>query len=90
MSTCSPVVYNGRAYMGVSGAGQFSAYSGHNITVVDIASRSIAYSVPTQGYPQTSGLLTTAYSDYTYVYFFDNMTPGKLRVLRDKPGCKCQ
>ena len=86
MSTCSPVVYNGRAYMGVSGAGQFSAYSGHNITVVDIASRSIAYSVPTQGYPQTSGLLTTAYSDYTYVYFFDNMTPGKLRVLRDKPG----
>jgi len=86
MSTCSPVVYNGRAYIGVSGAGQFSAYSGHNITVVDLASRNIAYSVPTQGYPQTSGLLTTAYGDYTYVYFFDNMTPGKLRVLRDKPG----
>ena len=89
MSTCSPVVYNGRAYVGVSGAGQFTAYSGHNITVVDIPSRSIAYSVPTQGYPQTSGLLTTAYeaeSGYVYVYFFDNYTPGKLRVLRDKPG----
>ena len=89
MSTCSPVVYNGRAYVGVSGAGQFTAYSGHNITVVDLASRSIAYSVPTQGYPQTSGLLTTAYeaeSGYVYVYFFDNYTPGKLRVLRDKPG----
>lgn len=89
MSTCSPVVYNGRAYVGVSGAGQFTAYSGHNITVVDIPSRSVAYSVPTQGYPQTSGLLTTAYeaeSGYVYVYFFDNYTPGKLRVLRDKPG----
>lgn len=86
MSTCSPVVYNGRAYVGVSGAGQFSAYSGHNITVIDLASRSIAYSVPTQGYPQTSGLLTTYYDDGVYVYFFDNMTPGKLRVLRDKPG----
>ena len=89
MSTCSPVVYNGRAYVGVSGSSQFGAYSGHNITVVDMGARAIAYSVQTQGYPQTSGLLTTAYeseSGYVYVYFFDNMTPGKLRVLRDRPG----
>ena len=46
--------------------------------------------MPTQGYPQTSGLLTTAYeksgNGYVYVYFFDNYTPGKLRVLRDKAG----
>lgn len=88
MSTCTPVVYNGRAYLGVSGVGQFTAWSGHNITVVDLASWSIAYSVPTQGYPQTSGLLTTAYDStgYVYVYFFDNYTPGTLRVLRDHPG----
>ena len=89
MSTCSPSVYNGRAYVGVSGAGQFSPYSGHNITVIDLKSRSIAYQVQTHGYPQTSGLLTTAYeagSGYVYVYFFDNMTPGTLRVLRDKAG----
>lgn len=49
----------------------------------------MAYSVPTQGYPQTSGLLTTAYeadTEYVYVYFLDNYTPGKLRVLRDKAG----
>ena len=91
MSTSSPVVYNHRAYVGVSGAGQFAAYSGHNITVIDLSARSIAYSISTQGYPQTSGMLTTAYektSGYVYVYFFDNMTPGKLRVLRDKPGQK--
>lgn len=88
MSTSTPVVYNGRAYIGVSGTGQFSAYSGHNITVIDLASWSIAYTVPTQGYPQTSGLLTTAYEStgYVYVYFFDNYTPGTLRVLRDKAG----
>lgn len=89
MSTCSPSIYNGRAYVGVSGAGQFAAYSGHNISVIDLEQKSIAYKVDTQGYPQTSGLLTTAYeksSGYVYVYFFDNMTPGKLRVLRDKPG----
>lgn len=89
MSTSSPVVYNGRAYVGVSGSAQFGAYSGHNITVIDLNKKSIAYRAETQGYPQTSGLLTTAYeeeSGYVYIYFFDNMTPGKLRVLRDKAG----
>lgn len=89
MSTSTPVVYNGRAYIGVSGTGQFTQYSGHNITVIDLENWKIAYSVPTQGYPQTSGLLTTAYEQengYVYVYFFDNYTPGTLRVLRDKPG----
>lgn len=89
MTTCSPSIYKGRAYVGVSGAGQFSPYSGHNISVIDLSRKKVAYTVPTQGYPQTSGLLTTAYEDkngYAYVYFFDNMTPGKLRVLRDKPG----
>ena len=89
MSTSTPVIANGRAYIGVSGISQFSAYSGHNITVVDLSTFSIAYSVPTMGYPQTSGLLTTAYQNgdgYNYVYFLDNYTPGKLRVIRDKPG----
>ena len=89
MSTSTPVIANGRAYIGVSGDSQFKAYSGHNITVVDLSTFSIAYSVPTMGYPQTSGLLTTAYQNgdgYNYVYFFDNFTPGKLRVIRDKPG----
>ena len=84
MSTSTPVVYNGRAYIGVSGTGQFTPYSGHNITVIGLGdTMSIAYSVPTQGYPQTSGLLTTAYDSHVYVYFFDNYTPGTLRVLRD-------
>lgn len=91
MSTSTPVVYNGRAYIGVSGTGQFTQYSGHNITVIDLENWKIAYKVPTQGYPQTSGLLTTAYEQdqdngYVYVYFFDNYTPGTLRVLRDKKG----
>lgn len=89
MSTSTPTVYNGRAYVGVSGVGQFTAYSGHNITVIDLSAWHIAYTVRTQGYPQTSALLTTAYEEetgYVCVYFFDNYTPGKLRMLRDKPG----
>ena len=90
MSTSTPVVYNGRAYVGVSGSSQFKMYTGHNITVIDLDGKmSIAYRVQTQGYPQTSGLLTTGYekeNGYVYVYFFDNYTPGKLRVLRDQAG----
>ena len=89
MSTSTPTIYNGRAYVGVSGVGQFSPYSGHNITVIDLAGLSIAYTVRTQGYPQSSGLLTTAYEEEegaVYVYFFDNYLPGKLRILRDRPG----
>lgn len=89
MSTCTPTIYNGRAYIGISGTAQFGAYSGHNLTVIDIPNWEIAYTVRTHGYPQTSGVLTTAYKEETgcvYVYFFDNFTPGKLRVLEDRPG----
>lgn len=88
MSTSTPVIANGRAYIGVSGKGQFTEYSGHSITVIDLSGLSIAYTAQTQGYPQTSGLLTTGYDNYNYVYFLDNYTPGKLRVLRDKAGQK--
>lgn len=85
MSTSTPTIYNGRAYVGVSGTAQFSPYSGHNITVIDLDRWTIAYSVRTMGYPQTSALLTTAY-DSVYAYFLDNYTPGMLRVLKDGAG----
>lgn len=87
MSTSTPAVYNGRAYVGVSGPGQFAKYNGHNITVIDLKGWEIAYRAYTMGYPQTSGLVYTGAGDgYTYVYFFENMTPGKLRYIKDKPG----
>ncbi len=88
MSTSTPVVYNGRAYIGVSGVGQFKAYEGHCIAVIDLASWSIAYTCPTKGYPQTSGLLTNAYekTGKVYIYFFENYSPGTLRIICDSPG----
>ncbi|MGI6175686.1 MAG: cadherin-like beta sandwich domain-containing protein [Christensenellales bacterium] len=90
MSTSTPVIYNGRAYVGVAGSGgQFTAYGGHKISVIDIGTWQVAYTANTRGYPQTSGLLTTAYASeegYAYVYFIDNYTPGMVRVIKDKPG----
>ena len=89
MSTSTPVVYNGCAYVGVSGSGQFTVGSGHHIAVLDLDNWAVAYTANTKGYPQTSGLLSTAYeaeTGYVYVYFMDNYTPGALRVIRDKAG----
>lgn len=89
MCTSTPVVHNGRAYVGVSGTASFTQYSGHNITVIDLESWKIAYTAATKGYPQVSGLLTTAYESddgYAYIYFIDNYTPGEVRVIKDKPG----
>lgn len=84
MSTSTPVVYKSRAYVGVSGAGQFAAYSGHHIAVLDLNSWSVAYTAITQGYPQTSGLLSTNTEDGSVnVYFMDNYTPGVMRVIND-------
>ena len=88
-SSSTPTIYNGRAYVGVSGTGAYSPYAGHTVTVLDLKNWEIAYRVPTQGNPQTSGVLTTAYDQgdgTVYVYFLDNYTPGKLRVICDRPG----
>ena len=87
MSTSTPVVYNSRAYVGVAGTkGQFTPYSGHHIAVLDLTSWTVAYTATTQGYPQTSGLVTTGYGDGVYVYFMDNYTPGVMRVIHDTAG----
>ena len=87
MSTSTPVVYNNRAYVGVSGEKQFTAYSGHHIAVLDLNSWSVAYTAITQGYPQTSGLLSTNTEDGSVnVYFMDNYTPGVMRVINDRAG----
>ena len=84
MSTSTPVVYKSRAYVGVSGESQFKPYSGHHIAVLDLNSWSVAYTATTQGYPQTSGLLSTNTGDGSVnVYFMDNYTPGVMRVIND-------
>lgn len=87
-STCTPVVANGRAYVGVNGTG-WKAYNGSGIAVIDMAEGKIAYKAETKGYPQTAGLLSTAYTGedgYNYVYFTENTQAGAVRYIKDKKG----
>ena len=92
MSTCTPSVYNGRIYIGVSGTSQFGANSGHAIAVYDLngdGSMTKAYAYGIIGYPQTSAMVTTAYAGedgYVYIYLPYNYTPGGISVLKDRPG----
>ncbi len=90
MSTSTPLVYNGRIYIGVSGASNFSP-DGHSIKVLQLASDGTAteaYTIPLNAYPQSSALLTTAYESggYVYAYFTVNSENGEIYVVKDKPG----
>lgn len=81
-STSTPVISAGRIYLGVMGSSQYSEYSGHHIAVVDAESFSIAYTVETNGYPQSSALVSSQDGE-NYVYFTANYTPGTIYVLHD-------
>ena len=93
MSTCTPSVYNGRIYIGVSGDSQFGASSGHGIAVYSLegdGTMTQAYVYDIVGYPQTSAMVSVGYvtdeDDSVYIYLPYNYTPGGISVLKDKPG----
>ncbi|MGI6169063.1 MAG: cadherin-like beta sandwich domain-containing protein, partial [Christensenellales bacterium] len=100
MSTSTPAIYNGRAYIGVSGNGQFQSFTGSGIMVLDVVTSEPIYAMSTRGYPQSSGLISTAYSDvphynpqtgkeetgFVYVYFTHNDSTGSISFIIDKPG----
>lgn len=77
MTTATPVVYNERIYIGVSGKSQFDPNSDHKFVVIDnsqpkLSETSIAYKQDIPGYPQATPLLTTEYMKED----FDKATPG--------------
>ncbi|MDD7512561.1 MAG: cadherin-like beta sandwich domain-containing protein [Clostridiales bacterium] len=100
MSTSTPAVYNGRAYIGVAGKSQFQSFGGHGILVLDIEKSETVYKMLTQGYPQASALISTAYENkpilnpqtgkeetgFVYVYITENINPGRAYYFVDKPG----
>ncbi len=99
-STASPVVYNGRIYLGVCGTGgHFNTDGGHHFDVLNETASgiSLAYSVSIPGYPQAAPLLSTAYENRdfdgdgkadgkVYLYFTYNAKPGGIYMLEDAPG----
>lgn len=88
MSTSTPAIANGRCYVGSSYGSNFSGTYG--ISVVDIneetGAMSLEYVVYTDAYPQTSGVVSTGYKGYNYVYFATNGPSGNLWVVKDAPG----
>ncbi|MEG0702572.1 MAG: cadherin-like beta sandwich domain-containing protein [Christensenella sp.] len=84
-STGTPVVYNGRVYVGGSGA----SFKEGTVAVMNAADMSTIYSAKTGGKVQSSALFSTAYDSETgkvYAYFTYNNKPGGITVLEDSPG----
>ena len=85
-ATGTPVVYKGRVYVGL---GTLNAEN-NKVLVADADTLEPIYQVPMNGYPQGSGLLSTAYEDEqdgtVYLYFTYNNPPGGITLIRDKAG----
>lgn len=84
-STSTPVVCNGRLYVGVQGAGFGKGY----IKVIDSSSMNIIYSAAVNGYPQNKVLVSDAYYKDTgklYIYTTYNAAPGGITMLTDSVG----
>ena len=84
-STSTPVVFNGRLYIG----GGSSSFSSGVVAVMETATMSTIYSANVQGYVQSSALLSTGYAangGKVYAYFTYNNNPGGILVLEDAAG----
>ncbi len=92
MSTSTPVVHNGRLYVGCSGKGyDWDGDSGSGIVVVDVSGGKldIIYKASTPGYPQAGPLVSTAFEKATgkvYVYTTYNSNPGGIYIIEDSAG----
>ncbi len=79
MCTSTPIIYNGKAFIGTSGASQFG--SPGTLNVIDVNTMKIVENVTLPGYPQAPMLMTTGYEEETgdvYIYTTYNAPPGGL------------
>ncbi len=79
MCTSTPIIYNGKAFIGTSGAQQFG--SPGTLNVIDVNTMKIVENVTLPGYPQAPMLMTTGYEEETgnvYIYTTYNARPGGL------------
>lgn len=81
--TATPVVYNGRLYVGCQ-----NGFAGKFI-VLDAKTMKEIYTADMQGYPQASMLISTGYeqtSGKIYIYSTFNAKPGGITVFEDSKG----
>lgn len=89
-STSSPIVYDGKVFVGVSAENAFDK-SGHTYAMIDSGSMELSDSISLPGYPQADGLLCNAYEleDKLYIYTSYNAEPGgiyELDIEKDNNG----
>lgn len=90
MSTSTPVVYKGVAYIGYTASGNFGG-SGYCLIAADANTLEENYRVPLIGYPQGSALISTAYEQEdgnVYIYMTYNARPGGITLIKAKPDAK--
>lgn len=90
MSTSTPVVYKGVAYIGYTASGNFGG-SGYCLIAADANTLEENYRVPLIGYPQGSALISTAYEQEdgnVYIYMTYNAQPGGITLIKAKPDAK--
>lgn len=80
--TSSPVLYNGRIYVGCQTG------SGGEFAVIDASKMSKIYSCEMLGYSQSTALIATGYQDKVYAYMTYNEKPGGVTVFEDSAGQK--
>ena len=79
MCTSTPIIYNGKAFIGTSGAQQFG--SPGTLNVIDVNTMQIVKNVTLPGYPQAPMLMSTGYEEETgkvMIYTTYNAPPGGL------------
>ena len=89
-STSTPIVYNDYAYF-CAGSGVIEGASGSGYFVVaDAKTLEKVGAVEMKGYPQCSPLLSTAYEDEGYLYFYCtyNANPGGISLIKVKTADK--
>lgn len=84
-STSTPVVYKGKVYFGIGSGIQVGGSSG-SFVVADAESLEKLFEVNMKGYPQASALLSTAYENEGWLYFYltYNSKPGGISMLKVK------
>lgn len=83
MSTGTPIVHNGKVYVGICGTSQFNPNSGHAFKVFNASTLALVSTVASPGYPQAAGLLAEIGTQNPYVYFTYNAPPGGMKVFQD-------